>query len=224
MESSSFSKLAPELRNRIFEMALSYPDPTSIDESCKRRCKDALRARNPRALTMTCRKINLDTRSMFFAVNRFSFSTPGYHTPSSVSPQLLANLRVWLRLIGPANAELLRQFHVMGVCCKVKSIVGFDLLVEALEKVGLRRQILIIEIRVVLDFMKDRSAPYAISLRSKKAAMKGLAKGSKAKQWLNRWVYMPTHVALCEEVCRVMGIAEYSEGDYDTIDEAGGKE
>ncbi|KAK0861795.1 hypothetical protein LTS02_007553 [Friedmanniomyces endolithicus] len=73
MNNSPLAKLAPELRNRIYELALYVPGPGGIRVFITKR---GARVNNaPLALTKVCREIRADTVKMFYAVNVFTVYT-----------------------------------------------------------------------------------------------------------------------------------------------------
>lgn len=64
MEASPLNKLPAELRNRIYELAIHRRKDINLVANTKLRSLKAT-TRVPIALTVTCREIRKDTRSMF---------------------------------------------------------------------------------------------------------------------------------------------------------------
>ncbi|KAK1093912.1 hypothetical protein LTR48_001353 [Friedmanniomyces endolithicus] len=73
MDNSPFAKLAPELRNRIYELVLYVPGRSGIKVRLGNRGAQVKNA--PLALTKVCREIRADTVKMFYAVNAFTVYT-----------------------------------------------------------------------------------------------------------------------------------------------------
>ncbi|KAK1058763.1 hypothetical protein LTR74_013155 [Friedmanniomyces endolithicus] len=73
MNDSPLAKLAPELRNRIYELALHVPGRSGIKVRIGKRGAQVKNA--PLALTKVCREIRADTVKMFYAVNAFTVYT-----------------------------------------------------------------------------------------------------------------------------------------------------
>ncbi|TKA42191.1 hypothetical protein B0A54_07279 [Friedmanniomyces endolithicus] len=70
MDNSPLAKLAPELRNRIYELALYVPGRSGIKVPLGNRGAQVKNA--PLALTKVSREIRADTAKMFYAVNVFT--------------------------------------------------------------------------------------------------------------------------------------------------------
>ncbi|KAK0854065.1 hypothetical protein LTS02_011678 [Friedmanniomyces endolithicus] len=73
MDNSPFAKLAPELRNRIYELVLYVLGRSGIKVRLGNRGAQVKNA--PLALTKVCREIRADTVKMFYAVNAFTVYT-----------------------------------------------------------------------------------------------------------------------------------------------------
>ncbi|KXS98586.1 hypothetical protein AC578_4314 [Pseudocercospora eumusae] len=83
MDTSPFNKLSAELRNEIYELALSFEEPILITKTSHSRLESSVK--QPTALLQTCRQIRAETTKMFYANNvfRFADSTPVDHTKVS---------------------------------------------------------------------------------------------------------------------------------------------
>ena len=114
MDDSSFGKLAPELRTRIYELVLIRPDPIKLRSSslrstpkppkrlANRMRRNSRRRRHPFALSITCRLMHAECTQLAYARNIFNIP---FDAPYSVGVQLQA-----FRLkIGPKNASALRN-------------------------------------------------------------------------------------------------------------------
>ncbi|KAK0264399.1 hypothetical protein B0A54_17928 [Friedmanniomyces endolithicus] len=73
MDDSPLRRLSPELRNRIYELALHVPGRSGIKVRLGKRGAQVKNA--PLALTKVCREIRADTVKMFYAVNSFTVYT-----------------------------------------------------------------------------------------------------------------------------------------------------
>ena len=114
MDDSPFGKLAPELRNRIYELVLIRTDPIKLRSSSLRSTpkppkrlanrlrRNSRRRRHPFALSITCRLMHAECTQLAYARNIFNIP---FDTPYSVGVQLQA-----FRLkIGQKNASSLRN-------------------------------------------------------------------------------------------------------------------
>lgn len=108
MNTSPFSKLPPELRNRIYELALRHPQPFVIF----RRQADSIRGAvgsedgqgegKSLSLLSTCKAVNMECAQLFYAVNDFTFMDRGAFGARDVR-------RRFRRTIGDDNAAALRS-------------------------------------------------------------------------------------------------------------------
>ncbi|KAK5124197.1 hypothetical protein LTR85_001900 [Meristemomyces frigidus] len=109
MENSPFAKLAPELRNRIYELALTLPKRIvivrrSFSPSTFR--QEPANARyQPLALAMTCRVINEECQQLFYAANAFELRA-ALHSNGTTT------LGGFCETIGGRNSAALRSVTV----------------------------------------------------------------------------------------------------------------
>ena len=101
METSYFSRLAPELRNRIYEYALTRDRAFEItiysDQEGLTQVKDTS-ARHPLGLAMTCRAMREECTELFYSLNTF--------TVKASNPRRLTKIFDNFRaIIGPRNAS-----------------------------------------------------------------------------------------------------------------------
>lgn len=76
MDSSPFVRLPPEMRNRIYELALSHHEPIEVHAVCpnnrfNRPSVWPITQSRLRALTQTCKAIRAESSKLFFASNDF---------------------------------------------------------------------------------------------------------------------------------------------------------
>lgn len=64
MDNSPFARLSPELRNKIYQLALRKSTKWSIDI-------DLTQLARSNQLTRTCRQVHSETHAMFYAINEF---------------------------------------------------------------------------------------------------------------------------------------------------------
>ncbi|KAK4550143.1 hypothetical protein LTR36_003110 [Oleoguttula mirabilis] len=107
MENSTFGKLAPELRNRIYELVLALEDEfvlkvSDIDD-CLRRHPKAVQSA-PLALTATCKSVRAEATPLFYATNTFVICARPLQGEDGVA--LLEEFR---QRIGQANAVVLHS-------------------------------------------------------------------------------------------------------------------
>lgn len=110
MDDSPFSKLAPELRNQIYDLALRHDTPIAIRWL---RVPDTFRLheptdeqRHPLALTATCKQARQETLKLFGAANTFTLLYSGLH---AVYGRMLS--KFW-RTITPGNAKLISSITI----------------------------------------------------------------------------------------------------------------
>ncbi|KAK5124200.1 hypothetical protein LTR85_001903 [Meristemomyces frigidus] len=107
LASSRFGKLAPEIRNRIYELTLARPKPfligvNSVQKRLRQgRLKDDIR-RDFRGLLLSCRVISAECAQLFYAANTFVFSGSN-HKDSADTLEYFSNK------IGQVNMAALRQ-------------------------------------------------------------------------------------------------------------------
>ena len=133
MENSPFAKLAPELRNRIYELVLykqegfhftedEFGDPHTVCHPSPRpnsyeRCSNTVN-RHLLALTQVCRDIRSESSSLFFSINAFRIDTctcaenvNGVRKHHDDCPDRLEACEFWLRAIGPNNASAIQRLE-----------------------------------------------------------------------------------------------------------------
>ena len=126
MDASPLAKLSAEVRNMIYERALSVPFPFVLeaDESCKKFHGGSERT-NFNALTKTCRQIRFETTQMFYALNDFAIfcndtfrirkEIVSYKLPIGVVRDVLCTFdeeALFCGMIGPQNTAALRSFEL----------------------------------------------------------------------------------------------------------------
>ncbi|KAK5741402.1 hypothetical protein LTS12_024601 [Elasticomyces elasticus] len=121
MEHSPLGRLSPEIRNRIYELALAHDEPIPIVYTQSTAILRFLQPRNhilPLALTTTCSAIRMECTQLFFNINHFSVKVQPDGT-DRVS--LIAR---FLRAIGSTNAKALKQVTVQRKIRTIESRVG----------------------------------------------------------------------------------------------------
>jgi len=130
MDSSPFSKLAPELRNQIYALVLYEPegirliqnlgvDPETyeLNDDGRITARHKLCTRRLLALTTTCKEIRAECLKMFYATNTFiirpailSKSVGHWSKASSDEYQsALLSLQVWMRQIQPQARHAMQR-------------------------------------------------------------------------------------------------------------------
>ena len=108
MESSLFKKTAPEIRNRIYELALAQPKSVHLIYSEKRGWQRALgdgTQLHILALTQVCKAVRSECTQLFYAVNSLTIRTGSV----VYVPELLDGFR---SRIGTLNGQALRDIIV----------------------------------------------------------------------------------------------------------------
>jgi hypothetical protein len=123
---SPLLNLAPELRNRIYELALQNAEPIVIPEWDGR--TKAFQSRGwgclGLGLTATCKQIRAETLAMFYTINEFQLEG---------LLQGFDDFIAFKRAIGPQNTAFLRRVIIAGN--KGRAISGFDAnLVDILQR------------------------------------------------------------------------------------------
>ena len=98
MESSPLRHLAPELRNRIFELALFRVEFVPFGQ-----------LRTHAALTQTCRQIRQETYTMFFAGNNFCHQLTLGEARLPVEEE---EFQSFLQFLGPETLSLVKRLQV----------------------------------------------------------------------------------------------------------------
>lgn len=127
MDASPLNRLAPELRNRIFELALSQQLPIRITNHIRDSRKSGLlrfeksdryggkfykSPLQPTALTRTCKQLHSETARLFYALNWFIISAGEFsptEDPATAAKNAVAPLRRFEATIGAKNAGALRD-------------------------------------------------------------------------------------------------------------------
>jgi len=113
MEASPLARLPPELRNRIYEFALSQPSPLATTwqpEVKKFTAFPPLAGRpSPLALTTTCRQVRIECLQLFYAVNDIVI---GFEKHTCETKHVCSSLETMAELIGPANTAALHSLAV----------------------------------------------------------------------------------------------------------------
>lgn len=82
MDDSPLGRLAPELRNRIYDFALTSDEPYIIDaDRIPLRQYTAPKQLNPLGLTSTCKAVYAESIQLFYASNAFVFRQRACHVP-----------------------------------------------------------------------------------------------------------------------------------------------
>ncbi|KAI7539524.1 hypothetical protein KC331_g9706 [Hortaea werneckii] len=109
MESSPIATLSAELRNQIYHLVLTHPEPIIIISSYSgdEIFSPVARQRKLLALTRTCRTIRKEAIKIFYAINTFKYvpSVPGLRTQELVQG--------FDRQIGRECAALIHKVVVM---------------------------------------------------------------------------------------------------------------
>ncbi|KAK4629645.1 hypothetical protein CLAFUW4_08310 [Fulvia fulva] len=112
MDKSPLGSLAPELRNRIYELVLAQDQPVYIIQTSRAYGKykqDPHRSRRLEiAITQTCRLLRQESTKMFYGFNLFTFAGPGqtaFGNPLNVALGFLES-------IGEVNAFAVREIHI----------------------------------------------------------------------------------------------------------------
>lgn len=120
MDSSPLNRLPAELRNEIYELALTEPYgivldvnnhpaaakyvyPKTIDTKTILRCP-----RPAISLLSTCKQIRDEARSIYFSVNKLVLFFC-YRTATDRAYEWITHLTKWMEAVGPAQAAQLRR-------------------------------------------------------------------------------------------------------------------
>lgn len=142
METSPFTRLSAELRNKIYTYALYNPEGIWLkhprdDGELKPGWKLRLRASgNPTALAMTCRQLHGESGLLFYSINKFLVHLVPLHVKDCFGDWIWypwkEEVKNWLDTIGPPNASCVTKlslhvgdFHIdrdPGEC--LDSVVG----------------------------------------------------------------------------------------------------
>ena len=105
MEKSPYERLAPELRNRIYELALRCERPLEISHFPSAHggyWREMSRQINGLALALTCKRVHEEAAWLFYAINTFFF----FHDTTKNG---IANLRAFRGVIGTVNSSAMRS-------------------------------------------------------------------------------------------------------------------
>lgn len=106
MDQSPFAKLAPEIRNQIWELAVTASGRIDVDRGG---------AAAPPPITRACRQARHETVRMFYVRNKFHFSTAGKwpyasYEHDNVKPP--SPLSKWLHLTGQECHDSIKDLTV----------------------------------------------------------------------------------------------------------------
>ncbi|CZT19173.1 uncharacterized protein RCC_05019 [Ramularia collo-cygni] len=105
MEDSLFGKFPAEIRAQVWTLTLQQETPIEVDE-CGHRMRSYSKIKpNLLALLRTCKSINNECKSMFYALNHFTLQTH-----RSVAIRL--SVQRLVESIGPENARLVKTLHI----------------------------------------------------------------------------------------------------------------
>lgn len=114
MDESPLAKLPPELRNLIYEYALTADRPYSISVRSASLVPKSHRDRGVLSLTHTCKTIRTESTPLFYALNEFVYrSSDAFRYEGWLFPQLLD----FRRAIGEVNALAIRTVTIDCGCC-----------------------------------------------------------------------------------------------------------
>ena len=139
MSTSMFQKLAPELRNEIYELVLCQPDGVVVVDLQSGTpvldCKTKQR-RNLLALTKTCKQIHNEANTIFYSVNRFRLQSQqlghdnDYEAVDEACVGWKGGLHEWLDIVGELN--------VARIGCIEVSVGTWKILKHGLEESSAR--------------------------------------------------------------------------------------
>lgn len=109
MDSSPFSKLSAELRNEIYELALSFENTIFITNTSDYRLKSS--TKHPTALLQTCRQIRAEATKMFYANNAFRVCDSRPTEPYGTSNGFTV-VQQFFHTIGLHNSNTIKRMRV----------------------------------------------------------------------------------------------------------------
>ncbi|KAK4539388.1 hypothetical protein LTR36_010989 [Oleoguttula mirabilis] len=119
MDASPLQRLAPELRNRIWELALTQADPVKVHGKNGRNVAEpgalaiTTTDSHPLALRQTCRQISSECGRLFYIHNSFTFPATFFdHLAGSKTP-VCQPLSALAAIIGAENAAVIRAVKVL---------------------------------------------------------------------------------------------------------------
>ncbi|KAK5114558.1 hypothetical protein LTR85_010135 [Meristemomyces frigidus] len=107
MDNSPFARLPPELRNRIFDLALTRSNGCRIELD---------QMQNYNQLTRTCRQIRAETHAVFYSQNDFLVG-------SDYDNKWVCKFRELLRLLGAEIVGRIKVLHIWDSCLLVGVLV-----------------------------------------------------------------------------------------------------
>lgn len=145
MDDSPLGRLPPELRNTIYELALTQKVPLSIGHQKPRR----ERAKQPVALLQTCRQIHAECAQILYARNEFEFTLDtGLNSSGDAAQSVFGEYENFCQGIGPTSAAFIdtvtfrcgnwRFVHMDTLCGAFKRLMDL-----ARKRSGLRTSILL---------------------------------------------------------------------------------
>lgn len=114
MEASPFQKLLPELRNRVYELALVHDRPIQVSPNTTPEGQIKIRGKlkdeyHLTTLLQTCKQIRSETTELFYAQNTFNVSWPEY--PDIPRNELRA-FKEFTTQLGDSNSKALSEIKV----------------------------------------------------------------------------------------------------------------
>ncbi|KAK4550180.1 hypothetical protein LTR36_003147 [Oleoguttula mirabilis] len=117
MENSPLARLPPELRNRIYELALKSDRPFTLVFKHMLGQEPSAQQRHPTGLARTCKALRKEATQLFYAINAFEIQTD--ESPDYISTTccyLVRNVRAFVDMIGASNACALRSITLGPPC------------------------------------------------------------------------------------------------------------
>lgn len=115
MNSSTLSRLPPELRERIFELVVDLPRPLTIQLSTSNLQLSQPKDSSLLALAQTCSQLRHESLPIFFRSNTFVLHIDNTRTGDRscrCGPTWLSNLHRWLHTISPPTRRLLGDVDI----------------------------------------------------------------------------------------------------------------
>ena len=156
MDASPIKKLAPELRNKIYELALYHSEGFVISVSKGTPVlKNKEGQSNVLALSATCKAIREETLAFFFSLNCFRLQTFQLEKPMEVRGKAdtgKAVLKKWIDDVGERNVSHVKSLEIYVGSCK--SLVQTPEISTCRSILALKRALIGIkpDIRIVIGF------------------------------------------------------------------------
>lgn len=114
MDQSPFGKLAPELRNRIYELVLVEPDGIIIKS--RRHRRPSVTPAVSCSLAAVCRQTRQECLPIFWGANRFtvhmSYFDCFWFVSGDANLKQMKMIHDWIDSIGPGNLQLMKHFII----------------------------------------------------------------------------------------------------------------